>query len=406
MMGSSSVGPARSWKQRAVLVLLSSVFALVLAELLLRVVVPPRTTHSVWPPNMSRVFHPRADLYADLPGETRFTINRRGLRGAELGADGEELRVLALGGSTTECLYHDDPKAWTNLVSTHLSAGAGKRVWVGSAGRSGMNSGDHVLHAQHLLAELPAMDAVVVFLGVNDMSVALGRPEAYEPTPRDMDQARHEKAVRRAFFQVPGPLEDAWDYDGSIAAKSRLYQLVKRIRRQRSRDLGTIYKMQDDEGEAMLAWRANRKQARRVIEELPDLTTALATFRANVTTIADIAADRGVRLVLMTQPALWRADLTPAEQDRLWMGGVGDFQSGPGHDYYSPAALAEALRRFNAVTLDVCRERGLSCVDLAKVIPRDTTVFYDDCHFGQTGSERIAEATATHLRTLAPFSAR
>lgn len=406
MTGTRSPDPAGPWKQRAALALLSSVFALVLAEIVLRIVVPPRTTHSVWPPSMSRVFHPRAKLYADLPGETRFTINARGLRGAELGRDEEELRVLALGGSTTECLYHDDPKAWTNLVSTLLSDDGKKRVWVGGAGRSGMNSGDHVLHAKHLLAELPRMDAVVILLGVNDMSVALGRPEAYEPTPRDMDHATHEKAVRRAFFQVPGPLEDAWDYDGSFAAKSRLYQLVKRIRRQRSRDLGTVYRMQDDEGEAMIRWRANRRQARSVKGELPDLTAALATFRANVTAIAEIAAERGLPLVLMTQPALWRDDLPQAEQDLLWMGGLGDFQSGPGYDYFSAGALAEGLRRFNAVTLDVCRERSLPCLDLAKEIPSDTTIFYDDCHFGQTGSERIAEALATHLRRLPPFSAR
>jgi hypothetical protein len=87
------------------------------------------------------------------------------------------------------------------------------------------------------------------------------------------------------------------------------------------------------------------------------------------------------------------------------MGGVGDFQAEPGHDYYSAGALALALRRFNDVTLDVCRLQGLSCVDLAKEIPSDTTVFYDDCHFGQAGAERIAQAAAAHLAKQAPFAA-
>ncbi len=66
--------------------------------------------------------------------------------------------------------------------------------------------------------------------------------------------------------------------------------------------------------------------------------------------------------------------------------------------------LAETMRRFNAVMLDVCRERRLPCLDLAARIPRDTTMFYDDAHFTDAGSRAVAAAVVEHLQSLPAFA--
>lgn len=384
--------------------MVSLLVALAIAEVALRIVTPARTRHYVYPPSTHHTFKPRADLMPDYTPETRVTMSSAGLRGPELGGD-EELRVLAIGGSTTEVLYHDDSKAWVRRVGEILGEG-GRRVWSGGAGRSGMNTSDHVLHAKYLLAELPHMDVVVMLAGVNDVNVALAMPETYAPMPADIDPVKHEKEIRRAFVQVPGTLEHSWDYDASFLRRTQLFQLYRRIKAQRSRDLAAHYLADDDNGKGLLRWRDHRRQAKKILTELPDLTKALATFRTNLLTIADLAAARGARLVLLTQPTLWRADLTEEEQKLLWMGGVGDYMREPGHEYYSPGALAEAMRRFNEVTLSVCRERGIGCVDLVKEMPPTTKIFYDDCHFGHTGSEMIAQAVAGFLKKEPPFAGK
>jgi hypothetical protein len=391
---------------RGATALLSLLFALVLAEVGLRILAPSRTRHYVWPPNVHHTFRPRPDIFPGAPPETHFTINKLGLRGPDLGKDGEETRVLTVGGSTTECLFQDDTKTWSARLGDLLTASAGRRVWVGNAGLSGMRSGDHVLHAKHLLAELPRIDVMIVLAGVNDVSTALGSPADYAAVPEDIDDETHEKAVRRAFQQVPGRLENSWDYHASFLRRSQLFQLVRRARRRSSNDLSAYYLAQDDTGSVIERWRENRRKAAHVLAELPDLAPFLATFRANLKTISVIARKHGTRLVLMTQPVLWRAGLGEAEERLLWMGGVGEFMREPGHDYYSAEALGEAMRRFNAVTLDVCREEGLTCVDLASQIPADTSVFYDDCHFGWQGSEKIAQAAAAKVAAEAPFAAR
>jgi hypothetical protein len=110
-----------------------------------------------------------------------------------------------------------------------------------------------------------------------------------------------------------------------------------------------------------------------------------------------------MRLVLMTQPVLWRADLGAGEEALLWMGGTGDFQADPSQAYFAAGPLAEGMRAYNRVLLDVCVERHVECVDLAAVVPADTSMFYDDVHPTEAGSRAFADALGAHLRQMPPY---
>jgi hypothetical protein len=76
------------------------------------------------------------------------------------------------------------------------------------------------------------------------------------------------------------------------------------------------------------------------------------------------------------------------------MGGAGDFGPSRGKEYYSVEALSEGMRLYNERLLAVCKAEGAECVDLASMLPRDLTVFYDDTHFNEGGSRRVAELLA------------
>ena len=107
----------------------------------------------------------------------------------------------------------------------------------------------------------------------------------------------------------------------------------------------------------------------------------------------------------MTQPVLWRPDLTPGEEDLLWFGGIGDFMKETGKPYYTVPALIEGIHRFNRATLEVCQAERVECVDLAAVIPRDTSMFYDDVHFSERGSGLVASTVVDYLKQRPPFVA-
>ena len=129
-------------------------------------------------------------------------------------------------------------------------------------------------------------------------------------------------------------------------------------------------------------------------------------IRANLHTIVNVAQQRGVRVAFATQPVLWSAAMPPDLEDLLWLGGVGRFQVEPGRPYYAAAALEDAMAQYNETLLDVCRRREVPCVELHASLPKDTSVFYDDCHFnepgarqGRAGDDAIA---ASRPRSVAP----
>jgi len=43
------------------------------------------------------------------------------------------------------------------------------------------------------------------------------------------------------------------------------------------------------------------------------------------------------------------------------------------------------------------REEGVNCVDLVSGLPKDTAVFYDDCHFNTSGCEKTARILTDFL---------
>ncbi|HKV11376.1 MAG TPA: SGNH/GDSL hydrolase family protein [Thermoanaerobaculia bacterium] len=353
---------------------------LLLGEALLRILASD--SYSVWTPHLQYEFHPSPELMPGVSGVSHFRISAQGLRGDELTED-RSIRLLALGGSTTECLYLDDSEAWPRLLQDHLAAARkDPKIWVGNAGRSGHNTWHHRVQAEKLLAQVPGVSIVLVLAGVNDLSYRLGRDGAYAPPDPD-------GVMNRAFEQKPLRL-----LRGPFYKRTALWQGWKKIDRQ----LRTSGTAQDATGRAYNTWRRRRQSASALRTELPDLGPALADYAANLRAIADTAAKQGARVVFATQPALWREDLPEDLERLLWMGGVGRFQEESGHEYYSTGALASGMEAYNRTLREVCRATpGAVCVDLAASLPRDTGAFYDDVHFNEAGSRRVARVLAERI---------
>jgi lysophospholipase L1-like esterase len=355
---------------------------LLLGELVLRLL--GSDAYYVWPPHLHQELHPRPEIMPGVSGTSRFLINSVGLRADEL-SQGRNVRILALGGSTTECLYLDQSEAWPHLLQKRL----GWRVWVGSAGKSGLHTRHHRLQAERLLAELPPMDAVIVLTGVNDLSIRLSQDRAWKPVDFNSREALR-PLVQEAFEIHPPRFAD-----GPFYQRTALHEALEKLGR-RLRSGGAT---QDVDGRAYQDWRRHRREAPVLRQRLPDLGPALAEFADNLRAIARSVSQHHARIVFVTQPFLWRDDLPADLQRLLWLGGVGRFQKESGHEYYSVSALAAGMEAYNRTLLATCREiPDAVCVDLASRLPRDATVFYDDVHFNESGARKVAAVLAEQLR--------
>ncbi len=373
------------------LVLASLILALAVSEALLRAF--RSDLHAVWPPGLVRVLHPDPEILPGVSGPSRVTASADGLRG-DREPRGEALRIIAIGGSTTESLYLDDSETWPRLLQEALAARGGSQrpVWVGNAGRSGLNSRHHILQVRFLADQFPRTDAFLILAGANDLLMRLGLDAGYQPfTGVDaLPPEDHHALMSRAFASWPDP--------GTGEAFWRRTEIWRRLRAVRHRLLRPpAPELLDERGEVYRRWRRNRAASTSLRAVLPDLSTALEEYRANLHTMVDDAGRRGIPVYLVTQPALWHPSLPERERGLLWMGGVGPFQGEPGQPYYTPEALAKGLARYNDVMGEVCATTPATCLDLAGQLPRDLSVFYDDMHFNESGARQVAELLAQLL---------
>jgi lysophospholipase L1-like esterase len=365
---------------------ITAILAISAAEIVLRAALPEANHWFVWPPRLHARFEIAPDLLPGAGREVRLQVNSLGFRGSEIPRDAAR-RVLALGGSTTECLYLDQDKTWPALLEKTLNErDADHPTWIGNAGRSGCTLRENVVQLEELVRAIPNLDVVLVLPGINDLSKRLAQGDAYDPDLSSSESGR-EAVMRRAFGVHPLEV----DAELPIYERTGLWRFASAIRRRfESGDPNRF----GAGAEQYRAWRDHRRSATRWIGVLPDLTKALDEYRRNLEELVDIAQRAHVRILLATQPILWRIDLPQGSRDLLWMGGTGDFQREEGKAYFTLPALIEGMKRYNDVTRGVARERDLEWLDLAELIDGEPALFYDDCHFTEAGARRVASGWA------------
>ena len=343
------------------------------AELLLRTVLPPSRGYSTLPPGTEWTLNPAPDVLHGVEGVSHIRVSRFGVRGRLFGDDRAEYRILAVGGSATFCRALDDTEVWTHLLEMDLGRTMdGREAWVGNVGRAGSTSRDHVLHVKYLLRQYPRVDVVVSLVGVNDLMSALQQGWQYRLAAPVTDSGAEHEQMQRAFVRLPGRWQDQVTYvTGPVPwyKATALWQVGRRAKQElaRRRAMGLHNLGRHQVQRARLA----RQAAATWIDSLPPLAAPLTEYRRNLQAMADLVAAAGARLVLVTQPTAWRDAMSEAQERPLLMGSMAG-----GRAYFTTRVLSQAMARYNETLLEVCRARGLECVDAAHLIPKDTTALY------------------------------
>jgi lysophospholipase L1-like esterase len=346
----------------------------------------------IWPPHYKAVFKPSPDIMPGVSGDSEFIINSQGIRGDELTPQ-HNYRILAIGGSTTICGYLDQSETWPHLLQDNLNkSNRNRQIWVGNGGVSGLTSRHHLMTLLYLPLGEMKIDAVILLVGINDLSKRLARDEDYDPNFLDKPEAKRELMARIFTGTYDSYSEDPF------YKRSATWQMLRRSKR-----LFSSKHVEDGAGKIYLTWREHRQRASEIRNQLPDLSSALDEYATNINKIVDISRERSVRLILVTQPTMWKAGLPKNLEALLWLGGIGDFQKESGKPYYSVEALEKGMKAYNDTLSRICRERNIECLDLAVILEKDTTVFYDDTHFNESGARKVAEAMSKHLLERDPF---
>lgn len=351
----------------------------------------PGTGFLVWSPDFVTTFRPAPGVMPGIDGISEFRTSSVGLRADEV-QDSHRFRILALGGSTTECLYLDQQEAWPQLLQQSLRRARPElRPWVGNAGVSGTTTRHHVVAIEHLPLKEWKISVVLLLVGVNDLMVRLAQGERYDADFLGRPGARG-KLTKEMFRGARGAPRDS-----SVLERTALWRALSP-----GTDALTKATIQDDAGRLYAKWRSWRGMASDVRRTLPDLESALGEYERNLEKIIDLLEEQSIRVVFLTQPAIWQAESPAHIEALLWMGGTGHYQARRSRTYYASETLHAGMAAYNDRLKRVCKRRGTPCIDLAAVLPRDTSIFYDDVHFNETGARAVADAVRAGLDEFIP----
>jgi hypothetical protein len=301
-------------------------------------------------PRNVRVTLSAAPLYAG-GGEFVYRRDAMGFRGP--GVDPARITILTLGGSTTNQLYLPEEATWQTVLERSLRQ-AGHDAVVANAGLDGQSTLGMIADLELWIPNVPRLRPrlVLVYVGINDAYVRhTWRDDLHPPTlKREIEQR---SALVRLWTTLEGSLQ---------AHRAAL--------RHHKVDFSRA------------TW-TSQPASHTPPTDLP--VPDLADYKRRLIRIAALIEHLGARPVFVTQT---RADYR-LEDGRLL--GIATSAGPNGVDQ------GRALGRLNRATLEVCRERSVTCLDLATELHFEDGDFYDYEHNTPRGAEKIGRWLAGKL---------
>lgn len=300
----------------------------------------------------------RFDPFLQFPG-ARF-------EGIPQGPGVDRIRLVTMGGSTTHGGHLPPEERYPAVLETLLNQNAGDRPWeVLNAGMDWWTTKhSHINYVTYLRRWKP--EVAVIMHTINDLYRSFEAPRytlgSYDPQWTHF----YGPAIRGARPRtLMGSLLNSWTF----------WEFERR-------------------------WFA--RQRYREVDYPPESYRSLPDYEFSLRSLVTTLKADGVEVVLMTEPSLYRDDLTPAERQVLWFASAFCVRREGllRRSVPSPSSMARAMAAFNDVVRKVAEEEGTVLVDLERLLPRTTEVFGDDVHHTQAGAREVAARAAAGVLAL------
>jgi len=287
------------------------------------------------------------------------------------------VRILCVGASTTDQPTQDTATTWCGLLQLKLvERFSGRDVVIETAtlAQGGWRVPDLVWRMSNQVDGLRP-DIVIVLMGINDLAFNGGPDYVYTGlSDRLASIDRRDPGLKSGF----------WTRCETFS------QLCKRVS-----VLRTIFQEWRLRREGrLLEWHSqNLPILRREYQQYPNVELPrrepdpLREFEDGTEALLAMLNERGIDAVVLGQPVLWKENMSEAERTSLWF----YVETPAGRVRPSGRWLVTEMARYNAAQHTIAQKHGVRFLDLDARIPKDLDHYFDDCHFTDLGSRRMAD---------------
>ena len=278
--------------------------------------------------------------------------------------DPNTLRIVAIGGSTTEDIYLDDAKTWTSLLAAHLSKALNRPVEMINTGVSGLRAPHHLATLQD--SEKYSPDIAIFMMGINDWNrqIKLSQLHGFE---KIVDDLGFLSVTETVLFRA---IRLASKFVGNLLKPAGASATI-----QVREETGASRSSQNDS--------LSRKDVRSFqVSEVPK------DYESSVDGISAECRKRRIVCFFVDQATAYDPAIEPALKRLLWM-------TPPRENYtLSLNDLSQIAKFYNAWLEREAKKNGMEFCGVARAIPPTTELLFDDCHFNERGAQQVATLLA------------
>lgn len=367
-----SPGTLRSFSKNVLLVLISIVVSLGILEVVLRIHNPLgfriKGDKIILPINKKEVIYHKQS--SKLDEVVMHKNNSLGFKGDEPPPDFDNwLTILAVGGSTTECLEIAPDKSWPHFLGAKLRTDC-RQLWMNNAGLCGHSTFGHYILIKDYISKLKPK--IIIFLvGINEIGIS---------DAREFDTRL--KGIN--FRSLDRVLAATANYSEVCAALLNLvrYFFPKSVVATGQRDMGDL----DFAALPTMALSASERAAIKKTHA----DNYLPPFAARLENLIKISRDNNIEPILLTQPVLYGDvidDVTGIDLGKIVVANGMNGLIG-----------WDVLELYNETTRKVGQKGNVLVIDAAREMPKTTRYYYDLMHFSNQGNEKMADIIDSHLR--------
>ncbi|MGD9835206.1 MAG: SGNH/GDSL hydrolase family protein [Piscinibacter sp.] len=300
-------------------------------------------------------------IYGPDAAPVRYTRDRYGLRGSC--DDPAQVRLVTLGGSTTDQVYVSDGQTWQDRLQSRMTQAHSGRTWcVSNAGVDGHSSFGHIAALERWLPLVPGLkpDYVLLYVGVNDAALRTER------APSDL--RADEPAGRLARLKR------------AVNENSALLHLIRRALAARAdAPLFAAHKL-------IFPTDSDYTSTAPAADIAPLVAASSEAFRERLRRLLQLIEARGAKPVCVSQPSLIYRRYGDA-----WRG-IPDVFTHQGRKF-NGLDYRLAILSINAVMAQECPAAGGHYIDLEGA-GFEPAHFYDCVHMNASGAARVGDLLA------------
>lgn len=127
---------------------------------------------------------------------------------------------------------------------------------------------------------------------------------------------------------------------------------------------------------------------------------SLKDYERNLGNLFHYIKSDGVKVIFMTQPSLYKEDMSSEELNPCWIYFKVCNEKIEGtieREFSSIESIRLAMEAFNRVAQETAISEQVAVLDLESMIAKDLSNFVDDVHFTENATQQIAEAVAKKI---------